>query len=444
MYKYVVIVIIFIAVIFGCGEDNKDPISVNSTQIEAPKTGVIPLDEPVEQPQEPKNIIDILKGKAVKIGILVEAESDISPLYGAQLAMFEINQSGGVLGVPVDEANNQSHIIQPQIVPQEAMIGGLFGSPIALVARDNKDDPLLAEKLAKDLITKENVTAIIGPNYSYSALRVAPIAQQYRVPLVTTGATNPNITFSGEYVFMAAFDDTFQGKILASFARDTLKALTAATLIDRKDPYAVGLAKYFEENFISLGGKIVAKETYLQGDKDFETQLTTIADASPNVILLPGFEPEVSLVIEQSRKIPQKNATGITATFLGGDSWDEPELLYSDRIKILEGSYFSTGFFPETSDESGRAFTQSYKSMFGQTPNDLAAMGYDALKLVATAIRRANSTDRLAIRNQIAQTQNYDGATYIRHFDEKRHPIKDAVILQIKGGKAKVSKIVEP
>jgi branched-chain amino acid transport system substrate-binding protein len=178
-------------------------------------------------------------------------------------------------------------------------------------------------------------------------------------------------------------------------------------------------------------------------ETDFTPQLTVIASEEPDVVFMSGFVPQVPQAIRQARTIPQENTSGITATFLGGDSWEHPDLV-TIAGDAIEGCYFSTDFSPDTPDESGHDFVRSYQSMFGMTPDSAAALGYDALKLVATAIRRAGSVDKEAIRDQLAATRGYKGATCIHHYDEDRHPIKGAVIMKIENGQIQFHEYVEP
>ncbi|MBM3240156.1 ABC transporter substrate-binding protein [Candidatus Poribacteria bacterium] len=350
----------------------------------------------------------------LKVGLIYTAPSQISTLYGAQLAVTQINLEGGILGLPLE-----------------------------LVARNDQDNTEFSEELAEELITKDGVVALAGPNYSRHAVNVGPVAQRSEVPLVTTTATNPSVTEAGDYVFMAAFTDDFQGKVMARFARDTLRAPTAALMTQAGDVYSEGLSNIFAENFSDLGGTIVAREVYHAGDTDFTSQLTAIAAQAPSVIFMPGFVPEVPLAIRQARTIPQPNASGITATFLGGDGWDEPDLLSGDS-QALDGSYFSNLFSPETQDPDAQAFVRAYRSMFGIAPTGSAAMGYDALKLIATAMRRAGSFDKTALRAQLAATQEYKGATTLLSYDADRHPTKSAVILKIQNGRVNFHRQVEP
>lgn len=202
----------------------------------------------------------------VKIGLVIPMELEIGTRYGAQLAMSQINQEGGILGCPLE-----------------------------LVIKDGQDNPELFAKLAEELITKDGVVALVGANFSRNALKVGPVAQRYGVPLVTTTPTNPAVTEAGDFVFIAAFSDEFQGEVMARFARESLRAQTAALLTDKADPYVEGLSKFFEESFTALSGRIVASEIYSAGDTDFTEQLTAIAQEAPDVIFMPGFAPEVPL-----------------------------------------------------------------------------------------------------------------------------------------------------
>lgn len=352
---------------------------------------------------------------SVKVGMLYTADaSNTSTRYGAELAMSQINQEGGVLGFP-----------------------------LKLLIRDDEDSPGRSAQLAEELITQENVVALIGPNYSRIALQVSPVAQQYGVPMVATTATNPEVTAAGDMVFLGAFPDMFQGEVTARFARESLGAQTAALLIQTGDPYVEGLGLFFEMHFARLGGTIVARETYVGGDTDFTAPLTAIAALAPDVIFMPGFAPEVPLAVQQARTIPQQGASGITATFLGGDGWEDPNVLVMGGVAVEE-SYFSTLFSPDTQDETAGDFVGSYRLMFGMIPDGAAAMGYDAVRLVAAAIRRAGSLDKASIRDQLAATRGYKGATSVLSYSESRHPRKGAVIMQIKDGRFQLYQEVEP
>jgi len=361
-----------------------------------------------------QQIITPVAPDPIKVGMIVPFELEISTKYGAELAMSQINQEGGILGHPLE-----------------------------LIIKDNQNDPEFSAQLAEELIAQNGIVALVGSNFSRNTLEIAPVAQRHGVPMVATEATNPAVTAAGDFIFLASFSDNFQGEVMARFARESLQARTAALLTDEGDAYVAGLSKIFNQYFADLGGTIVAREIYSAGDTDFTSQLTAIAAEAPDVIFMPGFVPEVPLAINQARTIPQKGASGITATFLGGDGWEDPELVSMGGVAI-EGSYFSNFFSPDTPDASAVAFVGAYQSMFGITPDGATAMGYDAVKLVATAMRRAGSLDKTAIRDELASTRGYKGATSLLSYDENRHPTKSAVIMRIQNGRVKLHQQVEP
>jgi len=350
----------------------------------------------------------------IKIGVIVPQNRFVDTQYGLQLALTELNAQGGINGIP-----------------------------LKLVLKDNRADPDLSAQITEELITRDGVVAILGGLFSTNTVRMAPVAQLHGIPMMAIGATNPAVTEAGDKVFLAAFADTFQGKVMAQFATRELNADTAAILTQAEDVYSVGLSQFFEHNFTALGGQIVAQEVYSAGDTDFTAQLTTIGAADPDVIFMPGFTPEVRLAVAQARTIPQRNSSGITATFLGGDGWGFEDLLAQGGAG-LNDSYFSDHFSSETQDAEAREFVKSYRAVFGIPPNGLAALGYDALKLVATAMRRANSTDPQAVRDAIAATRDYKGATSLLRYDENRHPQKSTVIMKIDGGRIRLHQQVEP
>ena len=230
--------------------------------------------------------------------------------------------------------------------------------------------------------------------------------------------------------------------MIAEFAADPeeLNAKTAATIQQDQDVYSTGHVDAFVARFQELGGEIVASEVYQAGDTTFNAQLQRIHAANPDVILLSSFAPEVPLVIKEAREM------GIETVIVGGDTWDEPEKFFNTLTDNapLEGIYQTTNFAPEMASEAAKQFFDAYTTMFGTAPDGIAASGYDAMLLLANAIETANSTDPVAIRDALAATKDFQGSTYISHYDESRHPIKSLAILTVRDGVLQTYKIVEP
>lgn len=348
----------------------------------------------------------------VKIGFMYTAPTRSNTLRGAELAAMQLNEMGGVRGMPIE-----------------------------IVPRGDISDPEHAAEIAEELITKEGVLAIAGPNRSNYAVATAAVVQSQGIPMVTTTATNPTVTAAGDFVFMAAFTDDFQGKVMAQFAIEDLEAKTAAVLTRKGSLYSEGLSQTFIDNFTAYGGEVIHAQFYMLGDTDFTTQLTPVAESAPDVFFLPGFSSEIPLVVQQAK------ALGITGILLGGDSWDNTELVATSG-EILEGSFFSTFFSskvaPGDLSEDADQFIDAYTAMFGVAPDGGGALGYDALRLVALAMIRADELTPTAVRDEIAATRNYSGATVISHYDENRHTTKSAVINRIVNGAIEFYKLIAP
>ena len=360
--------------------------------------------------------------ETVKIGFMYTAPNRINSRSGAELAVTELNEEGGVRTAPIE------------LIP--------LGIPTRRFIDENINDLEYVAEVTEELIAAEELVAIAGPNRSRYAVIVGEIAQRRGIPMITTGATNPSVTAAGDFVFMAAFTDDFQGKVMARFAAQDLEAMSAAVLTHKGDVYSEGLSQTFIENFTTYGGEIAAEQFYMAGDTDFAVQLTAIAEASPDVIFCTGFFPELPFMLRQAR-----DEIGVTTTFLGGDSWDNPVLI-PEAGAAADGSYFSSGFTakaePEDLGEDTHRFVTAYTAMFNETPDGGAALGYDAVRLLVHAMRRAPDLTPTAIRDQIAATANYSGATRILSYDENRHTAKSAAISRIVNGEVQFYKLIEP
>ena len=332
----------------------------------------------------------------------------ISTMNGIEMALDEVNQSGGLLG-----------------------------KTVRVIVEDDQGRPEEAQTVVTKLITRNRVVAILGEVASSRTLAAAPVAQQYGIPMVSPSSTNPAVTEVGDFIFRVCFIDPFQGLVMAKFAAQSLQITDVAVLRDIKNDYSVGLADVFVENFVALGGTIVADEGYSEGDTDFSAQLTSIRARRPQAIFVPGYYTEVGLIARQAKSL------GIEAPLLGGDGWDSPSLIEIGG-EALEGSYFSNHYSVDDPSPAIQKFVSDYRDRHGQTPDALAGLGYDAAQILFDAIRRAGSTDPTAIRDALATTSNFAGVTGVTTLDENRNAVKPAVVLQIDGGKLAYVETINP
>ncbi|SEP40375.1 ABC transporter substrate-binding protein [Propionispora vibrioides] len=334
---------------------------------------------------------------------------------GAKLAIKQVNEKGGVLGKKLD-----------------------------LVVADNKSEAAEAANAMQKLITQDKVVAVIAPIASSSVIAGAQVNTDNQVLAISPTASNPKVTVDPatgkvrDFLFRAAFIDPFQGSVMANFATKSLKGKTAALYIDNSSDYAKGLGQFFKETFEKNGGKIVADEAYLAKDTDFKATLTKIKAANPDVLFVPGYYQEVGMIIKQAREL------GLMMPVLGGDGWDSAKLPEIAGADALNNTFFANHYSPDDNSPAIKDFVEAYKKEYGQVPDAFAALSYDATMMVIEAIKRANSTDPVAIKDALAKTRDYQAVSGLITLNETHDAVKSAVIIEMKDGKQTFKEKINP
>ncbi len=342
-------------------------------------------------------------GDKVRVGVFMSttgttANFGISSVNGIKMAADEINAAGGINGKQVE-----------------------------LLVQDDRSDASEAATIVTKFVTQDQVNAVIGEVASSRSIAAAPIAQNAKIPMLTPSSTNPEVTKKGDFIFRSCFIDPYQGAAIAQFAAKTLGAKSAAIMVDRKNDYSTGLEKVITETFTKLGGKMVATQSYQEGDQDFNAQLTSLKGANPEVIFVPGYYNDVGLIAKQARD------KGITVPLIGGDGWDS-EQLYKIGGTALNGSFFTNHYSPFDTDPKVVKFVNDYKSRYSKTPDALAATAYDAANIMFDAIKRSKSLSGTDIRDALAATNAFPGVTGTVTFNQQRDAVKPIVMIEIKDG----------
>jgi len=317
-------------------------------------------------------------------------------------------------------------------------LGGINDRKIDVAIEDDGGSPERSATLASKLINQDKVVAIIAGGASGNSLAAAPRAQTLKIPFISPSSTDPAVTRTGDYIFRVCFIDAFQGEVMAKFAADTLKAKKTAIMVDFNNPYSRGLSEFFELSFTKLGGEIVSKQSYAQGDPDYKGQLSTIRTANPDAIYIPGYYADVAIMAKQARQL------GLNQPLLGGDGWDAPELwpLGGDA---LNNSYITSHYSPGDPSPSIQKFVHDYKQRYGNLePDAHAALAYDAMNVVADAIRRAGNTDSAKLRDALAQTKDFSGVTGMISMNSDRDAVKPAVVLKLEDGRRIYQQTIQP
>lgn len=372
----------------------------------------------------------------VGVGCTKKNSGDSAGAAASSQGEIRIGQFGSMTGGEATFGQSTDKGIRLAIDAKNAA-GGIKGRKLVLLTEDNQGKPEEAAAVVKKLITQNEVVALLGEVASTRSLAAAPIAQQYKIPMVSPSSTNPKVTEVGDYIFRVCFIDPFQGPVMARFTHDTLKLKKVAILKDLKSDYSLGLSEFFSKKFKELGGEIVSEQTFQTGDSDFKGQLTRIRTSNPEAIFIPAYYTEVGLIARQARQL------GIKAVLLGGDGWDSPKLFEIGQDAI-QGSYFSNHYASESPVKATQEFIKKYKEKYNETPDGLAAAGYDAAQILLDAMERAPEITSAAIRNELAKTKDFAGATGKITINSERNADKDAFIVKVEGKALKFVTLLSP
>lgn len=356
----------------------------------------------------------------IKIGLNLELSGNVASYgsgiaAGAELAIKEINDAGGI-----------------------------DGKKIEAVKIDNKSDAAEATSAALKLATQEKVVAQIGSATSGNTVASVQVATQNKMPIISPSGTSETVTVNddgsvNDYAFRTCFIDPFQGQVAANFASNDLKAKNVAIFSDSSSDYAKGLADAFKKQIEANGGKVVAEESYVAKDTDFKSTLTRLKSKNPDFIYVPGYYEEVGLIVKQAR------AAGIDAPMMGGDGWDSPKIVELGGGDALNNTFFTNHYSAEDPDDKIQKFVTAFKDANSdKSPDAFNALGYDSVYWLKDAIETAGSTKGEDIQKALAATKDLSLVTGTFSVDDKHNTIKSATVLEFKDGKQVFKTKVEP
>jgi branched-chain amino acid transport system substrate-binding protein len=300
------------------------------------------------------------------------------------------------------------------------------GGTLHLIVTDNGSDPTATAQHVSELIEKEGVTAVIGPITSTNSAAAAAVAQQGKTPLILPTATSPYVTEIGEYISRICFTDQFQSKILTEYSRDYLRAQRAAVIFEKGSTYSEHLAEYYIARFKDMGGSIVFAESFTQGEEHGDNLVERALQEKPDLIFAPVYYPEAALLIKQI------DALNSSVTLLGGDGWESAELIRLAGDHVHPGQiYISSHFSLQLLEDKGSTFLSHFRQRYGDAPNAVSALAYDAVQVLADALRRATVPGRDGLQQALVSTNGFVGVTGKITINEKRNVVKDVYMLKV-------------
>ena len=348
----------------------------------------------------------------IRIGVIQPSGYFPDVLRGAELARTLLNESGGVLGRPV------------QFVVKDNQGADSFPTPTRTI------------QVGKELIN-EGVFAVLGPILSTNSYAFGEAVRDD--PILTLAASSsPVVTEANPYMFIVVATNTLEAQAVADFAKTELGVDNISILFQKDDLFSMIASEAFAESYDAAGGAVVYEAQYEAGSQEFGGMLTAALADDPGALFLPSFAPEVPRLMRQAR------AMGFQGVFLGLEGWEGIEKSAAlDDVSLLEGAFYASNFSPETPGASAETFISAYAAMYGVLPNGDAARSYDAMNILAQAIETVGELDMEAVRDAVWATENFNGATFTARFDENRRPVKDLVILRFQDGAPRFHRLIK-
>lgn len=346
------------------------------------------------------------EGNTIKIGFLGALTGDVAmfgkpTLDGMKLAVEQLNAAGG-----------------------------LNGKKFEIVEADDRGDKQEGASVTQKLISRDNVVAIVGDPTTGITKVAAPIAQKAGVVLISAGATGQGVVEIGDCIFRDTLLDSVAIPALIDYFSKDLGYKKVAVITSDNNDFSVGLSQTFRDAIKGKDIQIVADEKVKDGDKDFSAQITNIKAKKPDVIFFSGYYTEAALILKEARK------QGMKTKMFGGDGLFSPTFI-SLGGDAAEGSMAYVGFSPEQPTPETAKFIDAFKAKYGgNLPGLFDAQGYDAVMMLADAMKRANSTDPAKFKVELAKTKNFKGVSGTITIRANREPIKSPLyLLEVKGGK---------
>lgn len=311
--------------------------------------------------------------------------------------------------------------------------GGVYGRRVELREYDNHSTPIQSRQAAKKAVA-DGAVAVIGASWSSHSLAMAPYLQKMKIPMISPDSTNPKVTAVGDYIFRACFNDIFQGKTLARFARDYLHSSTAVIAMNVSSDYSIGLSGIFTEHFEAGGGKVLATLNYKFSQTDFRDLLEEAKAMNADVLFVPG-HAESGFIVRQAQEI------GVSSKMLGGDGWPYRQF-YANGGQDLKEGYYTAHWSKELDNEKSINFITRYNKSY--EISEFATTSYDAAMLLFDAMQRAKTLESKSIRDALAATKDFEGVTGKISFDESGDPVKQTVIMKITNGRPSLFRVINP
>ncbi|WP_028582852.1 ABC transporter substrate-binding protein [Desulfogranum mediterraneum] len=338
----------------------------------------------------------------------------------------------GEFTVVGNNAKNVGQMINEQLRKQGGLKVGDISYEVDFVYADNASTPAGASSQVLNLVSAQQVVAIVGPLSSRQAIPAAEVANAFATPIISPWSTSPKTTKNRPFAFRSGYLVDIQAPVLTTFVRKQFGAEKAAVLYDIVDTYPRFMAKDFKRVFeaVSGPGSVVAYEEFRTGDTDFTRQLQRIVASGADVLFTPQHYNEVPSIVRQARKL------GWNKPIVGSNSWAGGDLI-SECGDDCNGLYFVGNYAAGGAVGVSRQFARVYQERYGVLPDEVAGLTWDAVWIMLEAIKNTGGlgndlvSDRQRIRDQLVSIKDFEGVTGTLSFNASGDPTKCAVMIKI-------------
>lgn len=282
--------------------------------------------------------------------------------------------------------------------------GGVLGKKLKLISADDASTSTQSVSLMQKYGSDKSTLAIIGPTYSSDFVADAPFAEKYGVVTISSGSTAPWKGKFNKWTFRSSVPGSvYLPQLVDSVVKNgNVKSASQVWAIDNEALAAQG--KLLDDVFPDHGVKVRVDQKANNATTDFSSQITAVMKSPPDLVTIGLITNGAALLTQQMR------SAGYRGLFMADGNTLLDPVLYSQSHGAADGLIVPSSFDANSTDEKVQAFVTAYKAKFGEVPNAQEAFGYDAVGLLADAMKRAKSTtDRDAVRKAMGETSNYQG-----------------------------------
>ena len=313
-------------------------------------------------------------GEEISIGVVL-------PLTGHQASTGQLMKQG--LNLALDEINSSQ----------------LSNTKLKFIIEDNASTSEGAVAAYNKLIHEDGVSAILGPATSSATQATFPIAQENQVVAISPTSGARGLSAIGDFVFRVPLASNIVALKGVEATHTKLGYQRVATMYDEMDLFSTDRDEALQEAFTAIGVEVLTTEVFQSGDTDFSAQLTRIKALNPDAIFVSALPPEKPGILIQAHEL------GISVPIIMSS-------LTSVEVEAAgaaaEGAITFIGWLPTDDTPGNQAFVQNYSEIFGMTPNVFATASHAAVYILAEAIRNAESTDAISIRDALANISDFD------------------------------------